>query len=88
MRVCWWPATVQDPKTCAMFAVVRLLQFLNYLGKVSMHNFLRSLELLSNNDGLNPVTVCTSTSHPPEFTDRSLCRIADEPFGVLCGNTG
>ncbi|KAJ7712599.1 hypothetical protein B0H14DRAFT_3637660, partial [Mycena olivaceomarginata] len=55
MRVCWWPATVRDPKTCAMFAVVRLFQFLNCLGKVSTHDFLRSLELLSNNDGLNPV---------------------------------
>jgi hypothetical protein len=88
MRVCWWPATVRDPKTCATFAVVRLFQFLNCLGKVSTHDFLRSLELLSNNDGLNPVAVRSSTSHPLEFTDRSLCRIADEPFGILCGNTG
>ncbi|KAJ7318568.1 hypothetical protein DFH08DRAFT_1036369 [Mycena albidolilacea] len=43
MRVCWWPGTVRDPKTCAMFAVV------------SVHDFLRSLELLSNNDSFNPV---------------------------------
>ncbi|KAF8176171.1 hypothetical protein K438DRAFT_1770700 [Mycena galopus ATCC 62051] len=28
---------------------------LNCLGKVSLHDFLRSLELLSNNDGLNPL---------------------------------
>lgn len=57
MRVCWWPGTVRDPKTCAMFTVVRLFRTLNCLGKVSAHDFLRSLELLSNNNGLNPVFV-------------------------------
>ncbi|KAJ7510750.1 hypothetical protein B0H11DRAFT_1701190 [Mycena galericulata] len=55
MRVRWWPATVRDPQTCATFAVVRLFQIMNCLGKVSAHDFLRSLELLTNNDGLNPV---------------------------------
>ncbi|KAJ7702934.1 hypothetical protein B0H16DRAFT_1347222 [Mycena metata] len=53
MRVCWWPATARDPQTCATFGVVRLFQMLNCLGKVSAHDFLRSLELLSNNDGLS-----------------------------------
>ncbi|KAF8121845.1 hypothetical protein K438DRAFT_1653350 [Mycena galopus ATCC 62051] len=55
MRVCWWPATARDPQTCATFAVVRLFQTLNCLGKVSAHDFLRSLELLTNNDGLSPL---------------------------------
>ncbi|KAJ7816714.1 hypothetical protein B0H14DRAFT_2374442, partial [Mycena olivaceomarginata] len=55
MRVCWWPATARDPQTCATFAVVRFFQLLNCLGKVSAHDFLRSLELLTNNDGLHPV---------------------------------
>ncbi|KAF7373979.1 CxC2 domain-containing protein [Mycena sanguinolenta] len=55
MRVCWWPATVRDPQTCATFATVRLFQILNCQGKVSAHDFLRSLELLTNNDGLNPL---------------------------------
>ncbi|KAF8209775.1 hypothetical protein K438DRAFT_1960010 [Mycena galopus ATCC 62051] len=55
MRVRWRPATVRDPQTCAMFGVVRLFQILNCLGKVSAHDFLRSLELLTNNDGLNPL---------------------------------
>ncbi|KAJ6606754.1 hypothetical protein B0H10DRAFT_2309318, partial [Mycena sp. CBHHK59/15] len=54
MRVCWWPATARDPKTCATFPVVRLFQIMNCLGKVSAHDFLRSLELLTNNDGLDP----------------------------------
>ncbi|KAJ6451151.1 hypothetical protein C8R45DRAFT_848553 [Mycena sanguinolenta] len=54
MRVRWWPATVKDPQTCATFAVVRLFQIMNCLGKVSAHDFVRSLELLTNNDGLSP----------------------------------
>ncbi|KAJ6475381.1 hypothetical protein C8R45DRAFT_1159328 [Mycena sanguinolenta] len=54
MRVRWWPATVKDPQTGAIFAVVRLFQIMNCLGKVSAHDFVRSLELLTNNDGLSP----------------------------------
>jgi hypothetical protein len=57
MRVCWWPATARAPQTCATFAVVRLFRTLNCLGKVSAHDFLKSLELLTNSDGLSPVPV-------------------------------
>ncbi|KAJ7808914.1 hypothetical protein B0H13DRAFT_2385568 [Mycena leptocephala] len=57
MRARWWPATVINPQTCATFAVVRLFQIMNCLGKVSAHDFMRSLELLSNNDGLHPVPI-------------------------------
>ncbi|KAJ7440834.1 hypothetical protein B0H11DRAFT_2163296 [Mycena galericulata] len=55
MRARWWPATVLDPQTAATFAVIKLFQLLNCLGKVSAHDFMCSLELLTNNDGLNPV---------------------------------
>ncbi|KAJ7117958.1 hypothetical protein C8R43DRAFT_901603 [Mycena crocata] len=54
MRVCWWPATVVDPATCATLSVIRLFHNLNCLGKVSAFHFLRSLELLTNKDGLAP----------------------------------
>jgi hypothetical protein len=57
MRVCWWPATARDPQTCATFGVLRLFQILNCLSKVSAHDFLWSLELLTNNDGLDPPPV-------------------------------
>ncbi|KAJ7831263.1 hypothetical protein B0H13DRAFT_1543305, partial [Mycena leptocephala] len=43
-----------EPKTCATFAVLRQFQLLNCLGKVSAHDFVGSLELLTNNDGLTP----------------------------------
>ncbi|KAJ7803238.1 hypothetical protein B0H14DRAFT_2384803 [Mycena olivaceomarginata] len=55
MRVCWWPATARDPSTCATFNVLRLFENLNCLGKVLSFHFLRSLELLTNADGLNPL---------------------------------
>ncbi|KAJ7800107.1 hypothetical protein B0H14DRAFT_2616469 [Mycena olivaceomarginata] len=54
MRVCWWPATVVYPSTCATFSVIRLFQNMNCLGKISAFHFLRSLELLTNADGLTP----------------------------------
>ncbi|KAJ7154821.1 hypothetical protein C8R46DRAFT_911140 [Mycena filopes] len=53
MRVCWWPATVVAPNTCAMFAVLRLFQIINCLGKLSAYDFLRGLELCTNHDGLD-----------------------------------
>jgi hypothetical protein len=62
MRVCWWPATAHAPQTCATFAVVRFFRTLNCLGKVSAHDFLKSLELLTNNDGLVPVPVRVARS--------------------------
>ncbi|KAJ7136482.1 hypothetical protein C8R43DRAFT_893858 [Mycena crocata] len=55
MRMRWWPSSTKRPRTCATFAVIRLFQILNCLGKVSAHDFLRSLQLLTNNDGLSPL---------------------------------
>ncbi|KAJ7479936.1 hypothetical protein FB451DRAFT_1172020 [Mycena latifolia] len=53
LRVCWWPATVRDPNTCATFAVMRLFQLINCFGKLSTYDFLRGLEKCTNNDGLD-----------------------------------
>ncbi|KAJ7184060.1 hypothetical protein C8R46DRAFT_1026074 [Mycena filopes] len=54
MRACLWPATSLDPQTCATFNVCRLFEVQNCLGKISAYDFVRSLELLTNNDGLTP----------------------------------
>ncbi|KAJ7036080.1 hypothetical protein C8F04DRAFT_1258196 [Mycena alexandri] len=54
MRVCWWPATVRDPSTCATIGVLRLFNNVSSLEKVSGFHFLHSLELLTYSDGLNP----------------------------------
>ncbi|KAJ7780556.1 hypothetical protein DFH07DRAFT_949798 [Mycena maculata] len=53
MNMGWWPATVAAPNTCATFAVLKLFQILNCLGKLSAYDFLRGLERLTNNDGLS-----------------------------------
>ncbi|KAJ7120555.1 hypothetical protein C8R43DRAFT_900678 [Mycena crocata] len=52
MRVCLWPATSLDPQTCATFNCIRFFELENCLGKISAYDFVRSLEMLSNNDGL------------------------------------
>ncbi|KAK7056153.1 CxC2 domain-containing protein [Favolaschia claudopus] len=52
LRACWWPATVHEPRTCATFAVLRLFQVLNCLGKLSAYDFLRGLEKCTRHDGL------------------------------------
>ncbi|KAJ7030498.1 hypothetical protein C8F04DRAFT_1263797 [Mycena alexandri] len=54
MRACLWPATSLDPQTCATFNAIRLFEVQNCLGKISAYDFVRSLELLSNADGLTP----------------------------------
>ncbi|KAJ7238457.1 hypothetical protein C8J57DRAFT_1439079 [Mycena rebaudengoi] len=54
MHVCWWPATARDPQTCATFAIMRLFERMSCLGKITGYDFLRSLELLTNGDGLTP----------------------------------
>ncbi|KAJ7303696.1 hypothetical protein DFH08DRAFT_721911, partial [Mycena albidolilacea] len=53
LRASWWPATVRAPNTCATFAVLKLFQILNYLGKLSAYDFLRGLEMTTNHDGLD-----------------------------------
>ncbi|KAJ6593080.1 hypothetical protein B0H19DRAFT_1245897 [Mycena capillaripes] len=52
-RVCWWPATVLMPNTCATFAALQLFQVVNCLGKLSAYNFLRGLEICTNHDSLD-----------------------------------
>ncbi|KAJ7030300.1 hypothetical protein C8F04DRAFT_961867 [Mycena alexandri] len=54
MRACLWPATSLDPQTCATFNAIRLFEVQNCLGKISAYDYVRSLELLSNSDGLTP----------------------------------
>ncbi|KAF8197631.1 hypothetical protein K438DRAFT_1585024 [Mycena galopus ATCC 62051] len=80
MRVRWLPATVCDPQMCATFAVVRLFQILNCLGKVSAHNFLRSLELLSNNDGFHPIPVRTFADGKKHGSDVSCIKDRHRAF--------
>ncbi|KAF8129675.1 hypothetical protein K438DRAFT_2136108 [Mycena galopus ATCC 62051] len=56
--VCWWPATVKEPNTCATFALLKLFQILNCLDKLSAYDFLRGLEMMTNHDGLDKPPDC------------------------------
>ncbi|KAJ6462735.1 hypothetical protein C8R47DRAFT_992910 [Mycena vitilis] len=53
LRACWWPGTVLAPKTCATFRVLRLFHIMNCLGKLSAYDFIRSLEMCTNHNGLD-----------------------------------
>jgi hypothetical protein len=61
LRASWWPATVRAPNTCATFAVLKLFQILNCLGKLSAYDFLRGLEMTTNHDGLDKPPVSDLT---------------------------
>ncbi|KAJ7164587.1 hypothetical protein C8R43DRAFT_1122464 [Mycena crocata] len=66
MRAGLWPATCLDPQTCATFNSIRLFEVQNCLGKISAYDFVRSLELLSNNDGLERVPGSEGPKPPPD----------------------
>jgi hypothetical protein len=87
MRACWWPATARDPSMCATFGVLRVFQNMNSLGKISGFHFLRSLELLTNSDGLNPPAVSIMSQRIKWRLIINLCRTAVAPSCTLCGNT-
>jgi hypothetical protein len=48
MRAGWYPATVIDPQTCVTFRVLERYHLLNVLGGVNVHDFVGSLERLTN----------------------------------------
>ncbi|KAJ7039475.1 hypothetical protein C8F04DRAFT_1254756 [Mycena alexandri] len=47
----WYPATVTDPATCATFNVLNLFRLLNVVGNVNCHDFMGSLERLTDAAG-------------------------------------
>ncbi|KAJ7036232.1 hypothetical protein C8F04DRAFT_1258078 [Mycena alexandri] len=48
LRNRWYPATVTDPATCASFNVLELFRLLNVVGNVNCHDFMGSLERLTD----------------------------------------
>ncbi|KAJ7017500.1 hypothetical protein C8F04DRAFT_1279279 [Mycena alexandri] len=47
----WYPATVTDPATCVTFNVLNLFHLLNVVGNVNCHDFMGSLERLTDAAG-------------------------------------
>ncbi|KAL6302867.1 hypothetical protein BKA93DRAFT_818322 [Sparassis latifolia] len=48
----WWPATPLEPRTCASMHTLHLSQVLNLQGKITAYDFYKTLELLTDNTGL------------------------------------
>ncbi|KAJ7688489.1 hypothetical protein B0H16DRAFT_1753102 [Mycena metata] len=48
LRNRWYPATVTDPATCATFDVLDLFRLLNVVSNVNCHDFMGSLERLTD----------------------------------------
>ncbi|KAL1658134.1 hypothetical protein GGF50DRAFT_67861 [Schizophyllum commune] len=56
MRNGWWPASVKNPQTCATIACLRLFHKLNACSKISIHEFYRAVERLTDNTGTQHIT--------------------------------
>ncbi|KAJ7749253.1 hypothetical protein DFH07DRAFT_746766, partial [Mycena maculata] len=48
LRTMWYPATSTDPTTCATFQVLNLFRLVNVVGNTHCHNFIGSLERLTD----------------------------------------
>ncbi|TRM61182.1 hypothetical protein BD626DRAFT_406197, partial [Schizophyllum amplum] len=51
MRNGWWPGSVKDPQTCATMTCLRQYYKLNACSKVSVYEYYRSLERLTDDTG-------------------------------------
>ncbi|KAJ7840769.1 hypothetical protein B0H13DRAFT_2366052 [Mycena leptocephala] len=51
LRGRWYPATVTDPTTCTSFNVLDLFRLLNVVGNVNCHDFIGSLEHMTDAAG-------------------------------------
>ncbi|KAL1741225.1 hypothetical protein HDZ31DRAFT_84959 [Schizophyllum fasciatum] len=51
MRNGWWPGSIKNPQTCATFACLQLFRKLNACSKISVYEFCRALERLTDNTG-------------------------------------
>ena len=66
LRSEWFPATIHAPQTCATFRLLELFHIVTLTGKLSAHEFYRSLEHLTDNTDLNVPKVYFSLNlfHP------------------------
>ncbi|KAJ7186909.1 hypothetical protein C8R46DRAFT_1206901 [Mycena filopes] len=51
----WYPATVTDPATCATFSALELYRILNVVGNINVHDFVGTLERLTDPAQVNVV---------------------------------
>jgi hypothetical protein len=53
LRCEWLPATIYQPQTCATFRLLELFHIVTLTGKLSAHEFYKSLEHLTDNLDIN-----------------------------------
>ena len=53
MRSEWFPATVHHPQTCSTFRLLETFHIVTLTGKLSAHEFYKSLEYLTDNTELD-----------------------------------
>jgi len=49
----WFPVTIHHPQTCATFQLLELFHIVTLTGKLSAHEFYKSLKYLTNNTELS-----------------------------------
>lgn len=58
LRAGWLPASIKQPRTAFTFDCLETFQLLNLQGKVSAHDFCKSLDHKSDSTGLKNFPVC------------------------------
>ncbi|KAJ7040223.1 hypothetical protein C8F04DRAFT_948763 [Mycena alexandri] len=53
----WYPATITDPATCATFGALELYRLLNVVGNINVHDFVGTVERLTDPAQVNKVPV-------------------------------
>ncbi len=81
LRMSWWPATALEPRTCATFHVLRQFHLLNLQGNIAIYDFYRSLEIATDNTGLEDIPVGV---YVVDITSNPLT--ADISLGPSAGN--
>jgi hypothetical protein len=66
----WYPASTVDPGTCATFEVLEQYRLLNVVGNVNAHNFVGTLERLTDPLRLSSVPVSSGFYKRMGLTDK------------------
>ena len=79
LRMAWCPASPTKPRTYATFELLRCFHILNLQDKVTAYDFYASLELLTDNAGLEKLPVCRLHLSGLRCCYLLLCRTAPLP---------
>ena len=58
LRKCWYPATPLQPETCSTFELLDLFHITNLQGNLTVYDFYKTLEMLTDGWQLDKLPVC------------------------------